>query len=174
MATAATETHNSLFESATPKQFAVLLLLDDGRTSKEIAYELGVSESAINQRIESLRAKMGGISRAALTRAFRTWRVENFTCNDLTGKIFQLSASDFETDTRNRNGEFESLALSDSMTLDSGIPWASQETPRVVPEVLDGKNAALYRWMCVVGIALATTIMLLVLLSVAQSLGDLF
>ena len=37
------------------KQREVLALVADNRTSKEIAAQLGISESAVNQRIETMR-----------------------------------------------------------------------------------------------------------------------
>ena len=50
------------FSSLTDKQAAVLDLLADGRTSKEIATVLDLSESAVNRRIELLRSRFGGIT----------------------------------------------------------------------------------------------------------------
>ncbi len=55
----------------TRKQREVLALVADNRTSKEIAARLGISESAVNQRIESVRARLGGIPRGELARLFR-------------------------------------------------------------------------------------------------------
>ncbi len=50
------------FTFATEKQRAVLELLANNRTSKEIAGALAVSEPAINRRIEVLRLRLGGIA----------------------------------------------------------------------------------------------------------------
>ena len=47
------------FTFATEKQRAVLELLANNRTSKEIAGALAVSEPAINRRIEVLRLRLG-------------------------------------------------------------------------------------------------------------------
>lgn len=55
----------------THKQREVLALVADNRTSKEIAARLDISESAVNQRIESVRARLGGIPRGELARLFR-------------------------------------------------------------------------------------------------------
>lgn len=56
----------------TAKQRAVLALVADNRTSKEIAGLLGISESAVNQRIEIVRARLGGLPRGELARLYRT------------------------------------------------------------------------------------------------------
>lgn len=55
----------------TEKQREVLALVADNRTSKEIAGLLGVSESAVNQRIEMIRGRLGGIPRGELARLYR-------------------------------------------------------------------------------------------------------
>lgn len=62
------------FTFATEKQRAVLQLLANNRTSKEIAGALAVSEPAINRRIEVLRLRLGGITRHELVRRYRDWR----------------------------------------------------------------------------------------------------
>lgn len=53
------------------KQREVVVLLADNRTSKEIAGLLGISESAVNQRIELIRARLGGIPRGEIARLYR-------------------------------------------------------------------------------------------------------
>ena len=50
----------------TAKQRDVLALIADNRTSKEIAGLLGISESAVNQRIEIVRTRLGGLPRGEL------------------------------------------------------------------------------------------------------------
>jgi DNA-binding CsgD family transcriptional regulator len=62
----------------TDKQRQVLALVADNRTSKEIAGLLGVSESAVNQRIEMVRARLGGLPRGELARLYR----QEFTPED--------------------------------------------------------------------------------------------
>ncbi len=53
------------------KQREVMSLVADNRTSKEIAGLLGISESAVNQRIELIRARLGGIPRGEIARLYR-------------------------------------------------------------------------------------------------------
>lgn len=66
-----TDPKSALLRQLTPKQREVLALVADNRTSKEIAGRLGISESAVNQRIEGVRTKLGGIPRGELARLFR-------------------------------------------------------------------------------------------------------
>lgn len=55
----------------TPKQRDVMALVADNRTSKEIAARLKISESAVNQRIEMIRQRLGGLPRGELARLYR-------------------------------------------------------------------------------------------------------
>lgn len=55
----------------TAKQREVMALVADNRTSKEIAGLIGISESAVNQRIELIRARLGGIPRGEMARLYR-------------------------------------------------------------------------------------------------------
>ena len=66
----------------TKKQRDVLALVADNRTSKEIAARLGISESAVNQRIEMVRARLGGLPRGELARLYR----QEFSPNDLNAE----------------------------------------------------------------------------------------
>lgn len=60
----------------TPKQHEVLRFVAENRTSKEIAWELGISESAVNQRIEGIRLRAGSPPRAELARSYRQYLIE--------------------------------------------------------------------------------------------------
>ena len=75
----------SLFESLTVKQHEVLELVAENWTSKEIAARLGVTESAINQRIEAVRVRTGFLPRAHVARAYRQFRTQRAALNAITG-----------------------------------------------------------------------------------------
>ncbi|MET1754689.1 helix-turn-helix transcriptional regulator [Novosphingobium sp. RD2P27] len=63
----------SVFAVLTAKQHEVFALVSDNRSSKEIAGRLGISESAVNQRIEAVRGRAGFPPRAELARAYRSY-----------------------------------------------------------------------------------------------------
>ena len=69
--------NNHALSQLTPKQREVLALVADNRTSKEIASLLGISESAVNQRIELVRSRVGGLPRGELARLYRQLNSEN-------------------------------------------------------------------------------------------------
>lgn len=60
----------SRFDELTPKQNEVLALLAESRTTKEIARELGISPSAVEQRVGAACRKMGVVSRRELVRIY--------------------------------------------------------------------------------------------------------
>lgn len=163
-----------LFEQLTAKQRQTMDLLAEGWTSKEIAHKLGISESAVVQRIEALRTKTGGLLRKDLARSYRLY-LDNLppTCKEITSKNFHLPSACDPHNTPLWNFSGADLELADAATFDMSPPWSSRPEPRVVPEVLDGKDASLYRWFVAILMALALVILMLVLVTVAGEISDL-
>lgn len=85
----------SIFAALTRKQHEVLARVADNRTSKEIAAELGISESAVNQRIETVRSRLGGLPRAKMARDYRVFATTpegEATCKNVPWQTIQLPA----------------------------------------------------------------------------------
>ena len=83
----------ALLDALTEKQRQVIAYVADGLTSKEIARILRITESAVNQRIETVRARLDGLSRHEIGRLYRghsTLMITIPTSNSLTGKPIQL------------------------------------------------------------------------------------
>lgn len=74
----------------TDKQVEVLQFVCDRRTNKEIALLLGISPSAVEQRLQSVRRKFGVHSRADLARAYDRAQV---TSANITGAEYQVDTS---------------------------------------------------------------------------------
>ncbi len=164
-----------VFEDLTEKQRQTMELLSEGRTSKEIARQLGISVSAVVQRVESLRAKAGGAMRKDLVRNYRLYQERSLvTCNQITGNSVHLAPHDELPDAPLWNFSGSDLELADAMTFERSGLWASQSEPRVVPEVLDGKDASLKRILVAILAALAMGGLMLVLITVAAEVSDLF
>ena len=86
----------AVFDALTDKQRQVLIYVSEGLTSKEIARKLGISESAVNQRIETIRQRLGGLPRAQIARLHRhqsTLLMTIPTSNSLTGNPIQLQSA---------------------------------------------------------------------------------
>lgn len=86
----------------TPKQREVLALVADSRTSKEIASLLGISESAVNQRIEMVRSRMAGLPRSVLARLYRHTVAQN------------------SQENAENSGTWQKILVSDSLTVSQG------------------------------------------------------
>lgn len=164
-----------VFESLTPKQRQTIELLADGRTSKEIASELDISESAAIQRIETLRAKAGGVLRKELARLYRDYAEgDRAPCKEVTGNKNHLPP--IAPASHSDDGTYADpvLTMSDAVAFERPAPWVSSGEPEVVPEALEGANAALNRWLAAVVTAVGMVVLMLVLLAVASELGTLF
>lgn len=163
----------TLFLGLTPKQREVLDLLIDNRTSKEIARVLGISESAVNQRIEPLRQRAGGLSRAQLARAYRA-TMQAAPYKQLTGQNFHLSP-----DVNCAPDDSEEPITSPSRTT---VPAALERAgtdlergePRVVPEVLDGADAVRNRLLYSLKVAGLILAVIVLGMAVARSVGEMF
>lgn len=148
----ATDNNGGDFASLTDKQAAVLDLLANGRTSKEIASALDLSESAVNRRIELLRTRFSGITRLELARRYRDWAMAKLPSET-------APAAGVETDRQSlrlapapepgqnpvEDSHDDPLRFGDSLEISIDPPWTAVKLPKVVPGVLDGENAALTR-----------------------------
>lgn len=138
----------------TDKQHEVLTLVAENRTSKEIAWELGISESAVNQRIEGVRNRTGSPPRAELARAYRQYqKLPDPACNPLPDKNPQVTSIEPVDDEWGQDEPGDRLRLSDGVTFRVEAPWHSEPVDRIVPEVLDGPDAGLNRMAAMVLIA---------------------
>lgn len=164
-----------IFPELTAKQHEVLRFVAENRTSKEIAWELNISESAVNQRIEGVRGRAGSPTRAKLARAYRQYLQDlEAACNPLPDKNTQVPQTSPTVASRWQDVEAHQLALSDAVTYRVTTPWQREELGLVVPEVLDGANAGLSRTAAMIAIAGGLLLVAMVGLGVVRALTDLF
>lgn len=64
----------SVFSTLTDKQHEALLLACAHLTSKQIAIRLGVAPVSVDKRIDSVRAKLGNISRVEVLHLYQSWQ----------------------------------------------------------------------------------------------------
>lgn len=175
----ATDRDSGDFASLTDKQTAVLDLLANGRTTKEIAAALDLSESAVNRRIELLRTRFSGITRLELARRYRDWAAV---------KVPQESdpAEGVETDRQSlrlapspeiehkpiEDSQDAGLVFRDSLAISVDPPWNREPEPKVVPGVLDGKDAVLTRGAAIAIILLGIIASLVLGLAAAGALTE--
>ena len=159
----------ALLDALTEKQRLVIAFVSDGLTSKEIGKLLGVTESAVNQRIESVRARFGGISRSEIARLYRgqsTLVITIPTSNSLTGKPIQLQAGSKVAQPPVVEGAaaFEGLATKESR----GVLQPSTFTPQT-----QAQPGPLVRLGAIVAIALGFAATVVLVLVAAEAIDRL-
>lgn len=155
----------------TDRQRAVMERIDRRVPIKVIAQELGVSETRINQHIRALKdfydaGSLGDLVdnyRATLgPEAEETAPVNALTLSPDAALLKPFSEPAYRNSQINPATDLPDLAdrddpgrliLSDAMPLIEQAPWLRPGEPRVVPGVLDGEHAVLFRLGAVVGIA---------------------
>ncbi len=172
------------FDFLTAKQAVVLEHLANNRTSKEIAYLLSVSETAINRRIEVMRWRLGGVTRHELARRYRQWESERersaprsaenqeSPCVETRVEILQLAETGRDGESPDRDSEASDAVFQDSIAMAIGAPWKAQSEPRIVPRVLDGDNATLTRGAVIAVLLFAIIASLVLGLAAATALAD--
>lgn len=155
----------------TDRQRAVMERIDRRVPIKVIAAELGVSETRINQHIRALKDFYAAGSLGELVENYRATiapeaieepaqepPVETPDADLL--KVFSEAAYTKSqvnglADLADFGGRDDpgQLVLSDAMPLLEQAPWLRTGEPKVVPGVLDGEHAVLFRLGAIIGIA---------------------
>lgn len=165
----------SAFHALTEKQREVLDLLGENRTTKEIARLLGVSDSAVNQRIEPLRQRLGGVTRAELARRYRAFAADEHDgrpCEVLAGQNFQVASSLERGHSTQRDDRPGHYRFEDSMSFAHEPPWSRRPELRIVPRLLDGKYAGWTRGIVILLLLVLIIASLVLGLTAAQVLTE--
>ena len=159
----------ALLGALTDKQSEVIGFVSEGLTSKEIARKIGISESAVNQRIEVIRQRLGGLPRAQIARLYRrqsTFSMTIPTSNSLTGNPIQLQ----------QRGSSAQATPVEGVVNFAG-PGAQQVSgvlqPSTISQMLDGSNRIWFRLAAIAAVAAGIAATALLLLSVAATLDAL-
>lgn len=158
-------------DALTGKQREVLRFVSEGMTSKEIARKLGISESAVNQRIETVRQRLGGMSRAQIGRLFRrtsTLVMTIPTSNSLTGNPIQLLAE--------REGEQhlqpEGVVVLEALGAETD--HGGLQPSNLSPPASDRVNHTLFRLGVIVWIAVGIAALAVLILTATHAISELF
>ena len=162
------------FRSLTDRQKDVLTRIDRRMPIKQIASELDLSESRINQHIRALKDAYGVANLKDLVESYRAEVQESGESAPYrnppsrTSEVSESSRAG-EQEDRVAPGEF---VLSDVAPLAIEAPWHVRNEPRVVPGVLDGDHAVLYRLAVIIGLALAFIVLVILVVTAALSMGE--
>lgn len=167
------------FAALTRKQIAVLDLLANNRTSKEIAHALGIAEATVNRRIEVLRSRLGGVTRHELARRYRDWtsiaalsEVPADPCVETSPQFLPLAEPGLSRQILERD-EIATDRFEDALSLSLEAPWSREATQRIVPGVLDGRHAVLARIATIIAMLLGIVASLVLGLAAASAITDL-
>jgi biotin operon repressor len=151
----------------------VLELIAKRRSLKQIAGELGIGESTVNYHIRCLKEAHGVNSLAQLAdvHAARQSPRSQGDC-----RISARGESAIPETYPRMEGllpdDGESLiTFQDAMRYKFDAPWIAENEPMVVPEVLEGANASLFRVVVMVAIAVGILALVLLGLGVAQGIS---
>lgn len=167
----------------TERQRAVMERVDRRVPIKVIAQELGVSETRINQHIRALKDIYGADSLGELVESYRAHRKSGEKERDPDEKSKGLSeaaysknqvpSSDIVGDYGSRVDQGE-LVMRDASPLLEQAPWLRPGEPQVVPGVLDGEHAVLFRLAAIVGIGFGILGALVLTLTAAMTISEAF
>lgn len=155
------------------RQEQVLCLINQRLTIKEIASELGISETRVNQHIDTLKRRLGVNTHRELAARYQEL-LAPLTPDPFrkpTERKTQLSDGNEARSTLMRVAD-GGLALADVNAFSIEAPWAKASEPRVVPPVLDGKNAVLLRLAVVAAMVFGILASLILAIAAADSLTD--
>lgn len=162
------------FRSLTDRQQDVLVRLDRRLPIKQIAAELDVSESRVNQHIRALKDVYSVSNLTDLCESYRLEVSENGQPAPYRNPSSTISeVPDHrkidEPEDRVAPGEF---VLADVAPLAIEAPWLVRNEPRAVPGVLDGDHAVLYRLAVIIGLALAFIVLVILVVTAALSMSE--
>lgn len=174
----------------TERQWAVMERIDRRVPIKVIAQELGVSETRINQHIRVLKDIYQAQSLGELVENYRmTIAPELAGKPRQTGPVettYEPSLKDFSEATYSKKQVNASqlvdecpgqddpgqLVMGDVLPFVDQAPWLRPGEPRVVPGVLDGDHAVLFRLVAIVGIAAGILAAVVLTVTAAVALSD--
>lgn len=153
----------------TEKQRAVLDRLDRRMPIKVIAAELRISESRVNQHIRALKNHFGVESLGEVIERAREAGQDPSRKPAYRNPQLPDAADPPHDEDRVAPGEF---VLADVSPLAIEAPWHGQHEPRVVPGVLDGENAVLFRLAVIIGLAVGIIAAVLLVMTAALTVSE--
>lgn len=155
------------FRSITAKQHQVMERVLDLKTSKEIARDLGISPSTVDQRINAVRDKLSAPDRASAARAYAALKT---ICEETTYGSSHIAKADdskpLELTDLPTNSEFELRDV-------AAWRWGETDDRPLVLKAVDERFGKLGRAALVVALAVGMAILLVAGVALAQALGTL-
>lgn len=155
------------FHSITDKQHQVMERVLDLKTSKEIARDLGISPSTVDQRINAVRDKLSASDRASAARAYAALKT---ICEETTYGSSHIAKVD-----DSKSLELTDLPTSSEFELRDVADWRWGEIDErpLVLKAVDEWFGKLGRVALILALAVGMAILLIAGVALAQALGTL-
>lgn len=154
----------------TQRQQDVLNGISRRQSIKQIAFDLEISESAVNQHIKALKTNLEVGTLAQLAEAYRVLSecYNDQSCRKTASRKKQLPPATDSTDVEAKDGIEPIIAFHEPLAYEMRAPWASMIGPPVVPRVLNGENATWVRGAAIIVMAVGLLATIMIGLGVAQ------
>lgn len=158
-------------DTLTEKQRAVLDLVLEHKSSKEIARNLGISPHTVDQRIATARRKLGASTRAELARRYARHRSAYEETTYQSSYVEVPGADEHPVDRVQPVGPV--FTLEDVQPIQLDAPWQRKSLSLAGLEALDSRFGILGRIVAIVGLAAVMAIMVLAMAAIAETLTRL-
>jgi DNA-binding CsgD family transcriptional regulator len=155
------------------RQKQVLCLIDRRLTIKEMASELGISETRVNQHIDTLKRRLGANTHRELAARYQELLASSTPAlfRMPTGGKSQLPDED-EARSSPSGVTDGGLTLADVHAFSVEAPWTRASEPRIVPPALDGQHAVLLRLAVIAAMVFGVLASLVLAITAADSLTE--
>ena len=159
------------YDTLTAKQRAVLDLLVQHQSTKEMARILGISPHTVEQRIKSARSKLGANSRSELARRYEAKRG---LYGDSVYRFPDIAEPLVVPHEHERDQPVDPVfTLSDATPFHLAAPWHGTPIRPSGLEALDSRFGIAGRIGAIVGFATTIAFFLLAMMAVAETLSRL-
>lgn len=144
------------FKRLTGRQHDVLDGIAKRKTIKAIAHELGISDSAVNQHIKTLKSALHAYSLSDLAKFYSEYSTDDaaLNCRKTASRIPQVSPRTDNSEMGPRNEIDPTVTFHDALTYHQGAPWDRANGEAIVPQVLNGADGKLARFKSIVFITI--------------------
>lgn len=158
-------------ESLSAKEREVLDHILEHKPLKVIAHDLGITLSAVDQRLKAARIKLNAADR---NEAARTYAALLATCRKSTCGFEAVgTATEHLVVPTPEPAPRSSFQFQDSATFIVPAPWDGGSSQGAVPEVLDAKFGRLWRVAAIPIFAAIVVLIGLALVAMSQSLNEI-
>lgn len=159
------------FGRLSPKERELLDHVLQHKSLKVIAHDLGVTVSAVDQRLKSARRKLGAADR---NDAARLYSAALASCRESTCGLAEVGTTRESPLSQILEPPLRStFTFQDSATIDVAPPWFGRRQRGAVSEVLDEKFGRLWRVVAIPVFAVAIAMLALALMAMAKALSEL-